>query len=141
MQAKLTDKLKSTVNAGVRKRFQVAQINAVVNSLTKFINADPARKQRIASIKEARTSVADFKHLLTELNFPVNGPKDLERFEALVQAFTSSQQHTTLSWNALSTKIQTKSSMAASAPAKADDRDKKGEGPQEGADAANANQE
>jgi hypothetical protein len=92
-----------------------------VNSLTKFINADQARQQRIASIKEARISIDNFKRLLSELNFPVAGPKDLERFEALVQAF--------------------KSSVSASAPAKADNRDDKGEGPQEGAGAADANQE
>jgi hypothetical protein len=61
-----------------------------VNSLTKFINADPARKQRIASITAARISIDDFKSLLTELTFPVTAPKDLERFEALVQAFKSS---------------------------------------------------
>ena len=66
-------------------------------------------------------SVDEFKRLLTELDFPVNGPKDLERFEALVQAF--------------------KSSVTTSAPAKADNRNNKGGGPQEGAGAANSNQE
>jgi len=76
-------------------------------------------------------SIDDFKSLLTELTFfknqTVTAPKDLESFEALVQAFKSSY------------KKEDKST--ASAAAKADNRDGKGGGPQEGADAANANKD
>jgi hypothetical protein len=50
------------------------------------------RVQRIASIAEPRISEESFKVLLTQLKYSISdsNPQQRERYEVLVQAFTSS---------------------------------------------------